>query len=210
MRVRVGLTCQQGHFNEIGQLWEPVKDKDIDKLAERARLPEGCEHVMLGKIEAIGPCCAAFTGLPHIEGREREGEGLARVGGRNIHAGLQSRPKERPKEGPLTPAEYKRRVFERQRERLGGPSLCAVTGEPLSFHVDEIHHPLEKTFLRERGLHEHVWDDRNGMAIKRAIHNGHTNRSCPIRRRFVPASAYQFARELGPWAVARIDEKHPK
>lgn len=198
-RVRIGLTCEQGHFNYIGDLWEPVKDKDIDKLAERAMLPEHCDG-----------CGAAFVGLSHVEGREREGEGLARVGGRNIHASLQSRPKERPQEGPLTPAEWKRRVFERQRERPGGPALCAVTGEPLSFHVDEVHHPLEKTFLRERGLHMHVWDERNGMAVKRAVHNGHTNRSRPIRRQYVPAITFQFARELGPWAVARINEKHPK
>jgi hypothetical protein len=209
-RVRIGLTCAAGHFNEIGHLWEPVKDKDIDKLAERARLPAYCEMAELGDREATGPCVASFVGLPHAEGREREGEGLARVGGRNIHAGLQSRPKARPQEGPLNPLEWKRRIFERQRSRPGGPVLCAVTGEPLSFSFDEAHHPLEKTFLRERGLHMHVWDERNGMAVKRAVHNGHTNRSRPIPRRFVPASAFQFARELGPWAVARINEKHPK
>lgn len=205
MRVRVGLTCQQGHFNHVGDVWEPAKDKDVDKIAERARVPAACEH-RVGSSE----CGQPFTGLPHIEGRDREAEQLARVGGRNVHAGLQSRPKARPKEGPLSPLEWKRRVFERQRERPGGPVLCAVTGEPLSFSVDEAHHPLEKTFLRERGLHDKVWDERNGMAVKRLVHNGHTNRSRPIRRIYVPASAYQFARELGPWAVARIDEKHPK
>lgn len=205
-RVRVGLTCEQGHFNYFGDLWEPVKDKDVDKLAERSRLPVACEHRVSG---AGAECGRPFTGLPHVEGREREGEQLARVGGRNVHAGLQSRPTARPTEGPLSPLEWKRRVFDRQRERPGGPALCAVTREPLSFNVDEVHHPLEKTFLRERNLHHLVWDERNGMAVLRRVHEAHTNRSRPIPRRFVPASAYQLARELGQWAVARIDEKHP-
>jgi hypothetical protein len=198
-RVQVGVTCPNNHFNPFTHVWEPAKDKDIDKLAERSAMPATCET-----------CGADILTLPHIEGREREAETLARRGGQNVRTPLQSRTKPKPKEGPLNPLEWKRRVFDRQRTRPGGPALCAVTGEPLSFHVDEVHHPLEKTFLRERGLHMHVWDERNGMAVKRAIHNGHTNRSRPIRRSFVPASAFQFARELGPWAVARINEKHPK
>ncbi len=200
-RVRVGLTCEQGHFNYIGDIWEPVKDKDIDKLVERVRVPVACD---------FRGCGLPFTGLAHVEGREREGEGLARVGGRNVHAGLTSRPKERPKEGPLTPVEWARRVWERQRIRPGGPVLCAVTDEPLSWAVDEVHHPLEKALLRERDLHMHVWDERNGMAIKRAVHAAHTSRMKPIARRFVPASAFEFARERGPWAVARINEAHPQ
>lgn len=199
-RVRIGLTCTQGHFNYFGDLWEPVKDKDVDKLAERAAVPaicEDCGHIFVNE-------------LGHVEGREREGEGLARIGGRNVHAGLTSRPKERPQEGPLTPAEWKRRVWERQRIRAGGAVLCAVTGEPLSWAVDEVHHPLEKALLRERGLHEHVWDERNGMAIKRAVHTGHTSRMRPIPRRYVPQGAFIFARELGPWATARINQAHPR
>lgn len=200
-RLRIGVTCPAGHFNPIGDLWEPIKDKDVDKLAERAMVPAVCE--------ARKRCGKAIDTLAHVEGREREGDGLARRGGQNVRTPLQSKPTSRPTEGPLSPLEYKRRVFDRQRERPGGPSLCAVTGEPLSFYVDEVHHPLEKTFLRERELFMVVWDERNGMAVKRAVHNGHTNRSRPIKRRFVPVSAYQFARELGPWAVARINEKHP-
>lgn len=220
-RVSIGLTCAAGHFNEIGQLWEPVKDKDIDKLAERARMPLLCE-LLVGPAPAgnrpsewndpnvIAQCGGAFVGLPHIYGRQREGEGLARVGGQNVHAGLTSRPQARPQEGPLSPSEWKRRIWDRQRERPGGPALCAVTREPLSWTADEVHHPLEKGLLRARGLHEHVWDDRNGIAVRRRVHERHTNRSEPIRRIYVPASAYEFARELGPWAVARIDEKHPR
>lgn len=199
MRMPIGVTCPRGHFNHFGDLWEPIKDKDLDKLAERSAVPNVCER-----------CGAAITDLAHPKGREREAPTLARRGGQNVRAPLQSKPTSRPQEGPLTPAEWKRRIFERQRERPGGPSLCAVTGEPLSFNVDEVHHPLEKTLLRERGLHKHVWDERNGMAIKLRVHQGHTSRMRPIPRRFVPASAFQFARELGHWAVARINQAHPK
>lgn len=208
-RVRIGLTCANGHFVSFGELWEPVKDKDVDKLAERAMIPADCDHEPPSGGRGL-LCGQNFVGLPHVEGREREGEGLARIGGRNVHAGLTSRAKERPQEGPLTPAEWKRRVWERQRVRPGGPALCAVTGEPLSWTVDEVHHPLEKALLRERGLHEHVWDERNGMAVKRRIHLDHTSRMRPISRRFVPASAFVFARELGPWATARINQSHPR
>jgi hypothetical protein len=71
-QVPVGLSCPEGHFNAFGQLWEPVKDTDLDKLAERAALPAAC-----------ATCGSEAQGLPHVEGREREQDRLARVGGRN-------------------------------------------------------------------------------------------------------------------------------
>jgi hypothetical protein len=208
-QVRVGLTCGAGHFNPIGALWEPVKDKDIDKLAERARIPTHCEYTELGALESIGPCVATLAGLPHVEGREREANRLARVGGRNIPAGLSSSSKGRPNEGPLTPAEWARLTYERQRETPRGPSLCAVTREPLSFRHDHCHHPLEKRLLRARGLHAHVWDERNAIFVKASIHEGHTSKMQPIPREALPASVWEFAREIGPWATARVEADHP-
>lgn len=197
-RLRVGVTCPNGHFNYFGDLWEPIKDKDVDKLAERSALPANCSE-----------CGVAPFELPHVEGRSREADSLARVGGQNVRSALQARPKERPPEGPLTPAEWKRRVFDYQRERLAGPALCLVTREPLSFAIDDAHHCLEKSILRARGLHEHVWDERNGIAIKARIHAGQTSGLHRIPAELLPDRVWQFARELGPWATARIREKHP-
>lgn len=206
MRVRIGLTCELGHFNYFGDLWEPIRDKDVDKLAERSRLPVACEH----RVSAAGSECGQpFRGLAHVEGQEREGEGLARIGGHNVHAGLQSRPKARPQEGPLTPAEWRRRAFDNQRERPGGPALCAVTREPLSWEVDHVHHPVEKAWLRSEGLHLLVWDERNALAIKASIHTGHTSGMNRIPRSALRPMNWVFAREVGAQAVARLEQAHP-
>jgi hypothetical protein len=192
-----------------------VSDKEIDKLAERSALPAECEW-QVGEFSAAKGegsamrCAAAFIGLPHVEGCDRETEQLARIGGQNVRTPLRSSPKERPPEGPLTPSEWRRRVWDRQREKPGLPALCAVTGEPLSWNADEVHHPLDKRLLRAKGLSHRIWDERNGMAVKRQVHLDHTSRMRPIPRRFVPASAFEFAREIGLWAIARLNEDHPE
>jgi len=197
-RVRIGLSCSDGHFNYFGDLWEPVKDKDVDKLAERARLPVDCET------------CGKSLGLAHVEDRGRETEHLARVGGRNIPKPLDSRTAPRAQEGPLSPLEWKTAVFEGQRPRAGAASLCAVSGAPLSFQHDDAHHVLDKRLLRARGLLHLVWDPRNGMFITAAVHGGHTSRMAPITRDKIPEAAWQFAREVGPWAVARLESDYPQ
>lgn len=197
-RVAIGITCPKGHFTAFAHLWEPAKDKDIDKQAERSMMPTTCSE-----------CGSVIVTLPHIEGRDRESERLARIGGQNVRSPLQSRPKTKPKEGPLTPLQWKQRAFDLQRERPGGPALCAVTGESLSWAVDEVHHPLEKRLLRARSLHHLVWDERNSMAVKKRIHDGHTSKLRPIARRFVPSRAFQFAHSVGPWALQRVNEDHP-
>jgi hypothetical protein len=203
-RVRIGLTCGSGHFNHIGDLWEPVKDKDCDKLAERARLPVACEYVPR-KNE-----CGKALGLPHVEGREREADSPARIGGHNLHAGLQQGSPER-KRGPLTDSAWKRAVFEAQREhsRARGPSLCAVTGEPLSFDWDDAHHILEKRLLHAQGLDHIANDPRNGMFIKSEVHAGQTSGMARIPREKVPERAWEYAREIGSWAVARLESDYP-
>ena len=198
-RVAIGMDCPEGHFNAFGHLWMPIRDSDLDKLAERSATPLTCED-----------CGSVIDSLPHAEGQEREADRLARVGGRNVHAGLQSRPKTRPPEGPLTPAEWKRRVFDRQRERPAGPALCAVTGEPLSFAIDDAHHVTPKSLLRECGLYHLIWDERNGLAVKRFVHSGHTSCMRPIPRSALLPCNLEFARELGPWALARIESSYPK
>lgn len=197
-RVRVGLSCSEGHFNYFGDLWDPVKDTDLDKLAERSAVPATC-----------GKCGSRAFGLPHVEGRDREQDRRARVGGRNVSAPIQSRPKERPREGPLTPLAWKRKVFDQQRESCYGPALCAVTGEPLDFVRDDAHHVLDKRLLRARGLYALVWDARNGMFIKADVHLGQTNGLRRITRDKIPAAAWAFVREIGEWAVQRLEEDYP-
>lgn len=208
-RVRIGLTCAKGHFNYVGDLWEPVKDKDVDKLAERAMLPECCEARPLGRRERSNHCRASFPGLPHVEGREREENQLARIGGRNVQKGLeQTGPKPR-KRGPLTDTELRQVVFDRQRERPGGAALCAVTRQPLNWHHDDCHHILDKRLLHARG-EDHVANDaRNAMFIKAGVHGGHTSGMRRITRDKIPPEAWAYAHERGPWAVQRLEADYP-
>jgi hypothetical protein len=204
-RVRIGLTCNDGHFNYFGDLWEPVKDKDIDKLAERSMLPTECE-------EPIGDgdtCGHRFAGLPHVEGREREADQLARVGGRNVHKGLEQKGPKPRKRGPLTDGQLRQVVFDRQRERPGRPALCAVSGRPLSWQHDDCHHVLDKRLLHARG-EDHVANDaRNAIFIKADVHAGHTSGLHRITRDKIPPEAWAYAHERGPWAVQRLEADYP-
>lgn len=196
---RAGVTCPNDHFNYAFDVWEPFKDQDLDKLAERRPIAAECET-----------CGSSIDDLPHVEGTERESPRTTRRGGRNIPAAMErQRAKDKPREGPLAPSEWKRRVFDRQREHPGGPALCAVTGEVLSFLADDGHHVLEKSLLRERGLHHLVWDERNGLAIKARIHGGHTTRLHPIPREALLPCNWEFARQIGPWAIARLEQAYP-
>lgn len=207
-RVRIGLTCTKGHFNYFGDLWEPVRDKDIDKLAERAMLPDRCE-VVKSRSRSGARCGAPLTGLPHVEGRDREADQLARVGGRNIPKGLeQTGPKPR-KRGPLTDAELRQVVFDRQRERPGGPALCAVTGKPLSWIHDDCHHVLDKRLMHARGEDHVANDPRNAIFIKASVHGGHTSGLARITRDKIPPEAWAYARERGEWAVQRLEADYP-
>jgi len=201
--VDVGLTCTDcGHFNVAFQMYPPVSERDMDRQGEKRTQPVECSS-----------CGASLADvLLTTKGQEREGpvsrsrNGLARTGLKR------SSGKPRPKEGPLTPAEWHRRAFNRQRPRPGKPALCAVTEEPLNESVDEVHHPLEKRLLRARGLHRHVWDERNSMAVKKRIHDAHTSGSKRIPRECLPPGVWDFARSLGEyadWAVQRLEEDHP-
>lgn len=205
-RVSIGVTCAEGHFNEIGMLWEPIEDKDIDKLAERAMMPMACE---VAKRRGARKCGARLVGLPHIQGRERETEQLARVGGRNVHKGLEQKGPKPRKRGPLTDAQLRQVVFDRQRERPGGPARCAVTGRALSWIHDDCHHVLDKRLLHARGEDHVANDDRNAIFIKADIHGGHTSGLARITRDKIPAEAWAYAHERGPWAVQRLEADYP-
>lgn len=205
-RVRIGVNCVNGHFNEIGLLWEPVKDKDIDKLAERAMLPERCEVVKLRS--RIGARCGApLSGLPHVEGSDREAEQLARVGGRNVHKGLEQKGPKPRKRGPLSDAQLRQVTFDRQ--RVNGVARCAVTGEPLSWQADDCHHVLDKRLMHARGEDDVANDERNAIFIKASVHGGHTSGLHRITRDKIPDGAWAYARERGEWAVQRLEADYP-
>lgn len=212
-RVRIGLSCAKGHFNYIGDLWEPVKDKDIDKLAERAALPAACEVADMpgdGPLDGdIAFMCKKPLGLPHVEDREREANQLARVGGRNISAGLKQGSAPPRHRGPLSDADWRRTAFESQRETPRGPSLCAVTDKPLNFDWDDSHHVLEKRLLHAKGLDHIANDPRNAMFVKATVHAGHTAGLRRITRDKIREETWAYAREIGSWAVQRLEEDYP-
>lgn len=121
---------------------------------------------------------------------------------------LRRRPKKRPPEGPLTPIEWQRQAIMAAPRRRGLP-LCAVTGEPIpSVLLIEVHHPVEKSWLRREGLFHLVWDARNAMVVHQRVHEAHTNGSARIAREKVPQSAWDFADEIGPPARLAIERTH--
>lgn len=54
-----------------------------------------------------------------------------------------------------------------------------------------------------------AWDPRNGMPLCRRCHDLHTTAARRIPRRRLPASAWEFAQELGERFVARLERTYP-
>lgn len=103
---------------------------------------------------------------------------------------LKAKPKRRPKEGPLTPADWHTAVCEQQGWR------CAVTGQPLGLTSEfDVHHVIPKSRLRARGWHHLVWDRRNGLAVIKVVHDEHESHKTPIPREALSDCHAQFARE---------------
>lgn len=82
---------------------------------------------------------------------------------------------------------------------------CAMCGRP--GHCDA-HHVLPVKTLKKLGLHEHLWDSRNGLALGRGAchcHEAHENRMRPVPRSKLPEAALEFAREHGlEWRLERL------
>lgn len=194
--VEIGAVCEQGHFNLAFHAYRPVDPVSVDRQAERRALPTECFT-----------CGASLAGLPLTI----EGEKIERLqrGASTLSRGAGAK---KPQVGPLTPSAWKKAVWERQAREQGRPNqapVCAVTGEELNFIHDDAHHPLEKRLLKARGEQHRMYDPRNGMFVKARVHGGHTSGMDRIPRSAVPASAFEFAREVGPWALARIESDHP-
>lgn len=138
--------------------------------------------------------------------RGRGALGRGRPAGDRRSAPKKKKP-QRPPEGPLTPREWQLAVFKASAGRCTVTNTRARDPDDPRFHA---HHPVPKQTLRRRGLHDRVWDPRNGMLVLATLHADHEfapDYRIPGER--VPDSAREFAAELGPWAVDLLDRLHP-
>ena len=78
-----------------------------------------------------------------------------------------------------------------------GLGPCAMRGTTACSGPLQGHHVIEKRALRRRGLDEHLWDKRNRMSLCDHHHAQHTVAHKRIPYDLVPASALEFADELG-------------
>jgi hypothetical protein len=113
------------------------------------------------------------------------------------------------KEGPLTPTEWKKAVF----ERTG--FFCHVSGISVSLRYDDAHHCLPARVLRTNGAHDYLWDPRLGIPLSSTVHELHTNRSQVIYRDQIPASVWEVCAELAArdgteWAAIAVEREHPE
>lgn len=128
------------------------------------------------------------------------------------HGGIKRKPAPaRPVEGPLSPAEWRKRVF----DASGG--RCIITGarardvEDRRFHA---HHVLSKRELRARRLHRYVWDARNGVVLRADVHERHENAFERVPHTALPGAVWEFCAELDAldgtsWATSLVLRLHP-
>lgn len=135
-------------------------------------------------------------------GRQLERAALNRAGGMRRSSS---------KEGPLTPAAWRERVFELSE------GLCVMTGARAS-HVEDrrfhAHHPVPKRTLRDRGLFGWVWDSRNGLWLRSDAHERHESASVRVPAEKLPASVWEFCAALDAlegteWATMLVLRAHP-
>ena len=82
------------------------------------------------------------------------------------------------------------------RSNMGSCQVCRYETQSC-FGPIQPHHVIEAKTLKKRGLHEHLYDVRNRLPVCEWRHEQHTTRFKPIPRRLIPASAEEFAEELG-------------
>lgn len=140
--------------------------------------------------------------------RAREKSNLTRVE-------LARRPRVRPQEGPLDPRSWQLAVFASSGGRCIISGARARDADDPRFHA---HHPLPKRTLRDRGLHAHVWDPRNGAWIRSDLHEHHESPGVRpehrIGRAALPPAVWEFCAELDAldgtqWATALVERLHP-
>jgi hypothetical protein len=68
----------------------------------------------------------------------------------------------------------------------------------------QAHHVIPRSDLKRMGLHDYLWDERNGIGLCAYHHHRHTVWRERMPRELVPAAAYEFAEELGiGWLLDR-------
>jgi hypothetical protein len=71
------------------------------------------------------------------------------------------------------------------------------------------HHLIPKQVLRREGRSDRLTDPRVLMPLCFDCHFSHESWSRRIWRDQLPASVWEFARELGEWAVCRLEQDYP-
>lgn len=76
-----------------------------------------------------------------------------------------------------------------------GQRVCAVTGLPTSWRTGQVHHVIEKQWLRIN--HKPRWDPRNALLLRTRVHELHTGK---LEHNKIPLSAlrdenFEFAFE---------------
>ncbi len=87
---------------------------------------------------------------------------------------------------------------------LGDCAVCRLEGGSCSGRVQG-HHVVAKQALKRRGLVDWLYDTRNRLAVCEKRHMQHESGFRRIPRALVPASAEEFAGELGlDWLLDRV------
>jgi hypothetical protein len=156
-----------------------------------------------GRIKSDAEAAAAFL----RRGREAGARSLRA----SSSAAAKAKPARRADEGPLSPADWRKAVYEASGRR------CIISGARADDPFDprfDAHHVLPKGELRARGLLQYVWDARNGVLLAERVHRQHTDAFLRIPREKVPPAAWEFAAELDAragteWATVMLERNYP-
>lgn len=72
-----------------------------------------------------------------------------------------------------------------------------------------MHHLIPKQVLRREGRRSSMSDPRVLLPLCFECHFNHESWARRLTRDQVPSSAWEFARELGEWAVVRLERDYP-
>lgn len=120
--------------------------------------------------------------------------------------GLTQKHRPRPKEGPLSPLEWRLTVWDLDRGR------CVQCGQAVRRLGDswewQAHHVVPKQRLRREGLHARVWDAANGVVLCRRCHERHELAVRRVSPKNLPGRCRDFAASLGTWGSDLVDRLH--
>ena len=82
---------------------------------------------------------------------------------------------------------------------------CAACGK----RAVHLHHLVPKQVLRREARRDRLTDPRNLLPLCFDCHFNHESWSHRLERHQVPAKTWEFAKELGEWAVVRLERDYP-